>query len=36
MSQLTFWLLASLLLVLAGLGLAYRAYRAFRRRIEHE
>ena len=36
MSQLTLWLVASLLLVSAALGLAYRAYRAFRSRLEHE
>jgi diguanylate cyclase (GGDEF)-like protein/putative nucleotidyltransferase with HDIG domain len=36
MDQLTLWLAASLLLVSIVLGLSYRAYRAFRQRLEHE
>jgi diguanylate cyclase (GGDEF)-like protein/putative nucleotidyltransferase with HDIG domain len=36
MNQLPLWLAASLLLVLAVLGLVYRAYRSFRQRLEHE
>ena len=36
MNQLSLWLIASLLLVTAVLLIGYRAYRAFRRRLEHE
>src|SRR5687768_3183486 len=36
MSQLSFWLFASLLLVPAVLYLAYRAYRSFLERLETE
>jgi diguanylate cyclase (GGDEF)-like protein/putative nucleotidyltransferase with HDIG domain len=36
MNQLSIWLLAGLLLVSAVVCLAYRAYRSFRQRLEHE
>ena len=36
MNQLTFWLLASLLLVSAAIALAYRGFRASRSRLERE